>query len=58
MAKSLRLEEENGDLEKRLQTTESQMATLIVENKGYAEDIANLQKNFDMILAPAIYQVL
>lgn len=26
------------------------MATLIVENKAYAEDIVNLQKSFDMML--------
>jgi len=45
-----RLTRENMELKEKMGTVESKMATLVVENKGYSEDLANLQKNFNMIL--------
>jgi integrase len=45
-AKSLREGEENAKLRNTLDNVQSQMGTLVVENKGYAEDLAQLKKNY------------
>lgn len=44
------LTRENMELKEKMGAVESQMGTLIVENQGYSEDLANLQKNFNLIL--------
>jgi integrase len=44
------LTRENMELKEKMGTVEEKMATLTVENKGYSEDLVNLQKNFNLIL--------
>lgn len=55
-AKVREMEQRLVELKGQMMTLESKMATLVVENKGYKEDLAQLKKQFQTLLEIAGYQ--